>query len=47
MRNRWARKKFYEKKNLIGKGQYGKVYKVINKKTKEIRAIKIMYIDED
>ena len=40
-------KKFYEKKNLIGKGQYGKVYKVINKKTKEIRAIKIMDIDED
>ena len=40
-------KKYYEKKDLIGKGQYGKVYKVINNKTKEIRAIKIMDIDED
>ena len=40
-------KKYYEKKDKIGKGQYGKIYKVINKKTKEIRAIKIMDIDGD
>ena len=40
-------KNYYEKKDEIGKGRYGKVYKVINKKTKEIRAIKIMKINED
>ena len=40
-------KKYYEKKDEIGSGGYGTVYKVINKKTKEIRAIKIMKINED
>ena len=40
-------KKYYEKKEEIGCGAYGKVYKVINNKTKEIRAIKIMEIRED
>ena len=40
-------KNYYEKKDELGKGRYGKVYKVINKKTKEIRAIKIMDIDDD
>ena len=40
-------KKYYEKKDEIGSGAYGKVYKVINKKTKEIRAIKIMDIKEN
>ena len=39
--------KFYEIESVIGRGQYGKVYKGINKKTKEIRAIKVMEIDED
>ena len=33
-------KNYYEKKDEIGKGQYGKVYKVINKESKEKRAIK-------
>ena len=40
-------KNYYEKKDKIGKGQYGKVYKVINKESKEKRAIKIIDIDED
>ena len=40
-------KEYYEKRNKIGSGAYGKVYKAINKKTKEIRAIKIMDIDTD
>ena len=40
-------KNYYEKKDEIGSGGYGTVYKVINKKTKEIRAIKIMKINED
>ena len=39
-------KKYYEKMNKIGKGQFGKVYKGKNKKTQEIIAIKIMAIDE-
>ena len=38
-------KKYYEKKGLLGKGQYGKVYKGMNKKTKEMRALKVMNID--
>ena len=42
-------KKFYEKKGLLGKGQYGKVYKGMNKETKEMRALKVMeiYDEED
>ena len=39
--------KYYEIESLIGKGQYGKVYKGINKKTKEIKAIKVIEINED
>jgi len=40
-------KNYYEKKDEIGSGGYGTVYKVINRETKEIRAIKIMKINED
>ena len=40
-------KNYYEKKDEIGSGGYGTVYKVINKETKEIRAIKIMKIKGD
>jgi len=40
-------KNYYEIKSVIGKGRYGKVYKGINKKTKELRAIKVMEIDEN
>ena len=39
--------KYYEKMNIIGKGQFGIVYKGRNKKTQEIIAIKIMAIDEE
>jgi len=35
---------YYEIKDEIGRGQYGKVFKGINKKSKEIRAIKIIEI---
>ena len=40
-------KNYYEKQGLLGRGQYGKVYKGMNKKTKEIRALKVMNIDYD
>ena len=40
-------KKYYKIESVLGKGQFGKVYKAINKKTKEMRAIKVMDIDED
>ena len=36
---------YYEIESVIGRGQYGKVYKGKNKKTDEIRAIKVMEID--
>ena len=35
---------YYEKKDVLGKGRYGKVYKGMNKKTKEMRALKVMDI---
>ena len=34
--------KFYEINDEIGRGQFGKVFKGINKKSREIRAIKII-----
>ena len=34
--------KYYENLNIIGQGAYGKVYKGVEKETKELRAIKIM-----
>ena len=40
-------KKYYKIESLLGVGQFGKVYKAINKKTKEKRAIKLMDINED
>ena len=40
-------KKYYKIESLLGVGQFGKVYKAINKKTKEKRAIKVMDINED
>ena len=40
-------KNYYEKQGLLGRGQYGKVYKGMNKKTKEIRALKVINIDYD
>ena len=39
--------KYYDIEDVIGRGQYGKVYKGVNKKTKEIRAIKVMEIDNE
>ena len=39
--------KYYEIEELIGKGQYGKVFKVKKIKTNEIRAIKIIEIDNN
>ena len=37
---------YYEISDLIGKGKFGKVYKGKNKKSKEIRAIKVIEIDD-
>ena len=39
--------KYYEIKNKIGNGQFGEVFKGINKKSGEIRAIKIIKIIND
>ena len=39
--------KYYEKMNIIGKGQFGIVYKGKNNKTQEIIAIKILAINEE
>ena len=36
--------KYYEIKDEIGRGQYGKVFKGINKNSKEMRAIKVIEI---
>ena len=40
-------KKYYEILKLLGYGQYAKIYKGINKKTKEIKAIKVIQINND
>ena len=39
--------KYYEIGELIGRGHYGKVFKVRKKQTNEIRAIKIIEIDNN
>ena len=36
----------YETKERIGRGIYTEVFKAINKKTKELRAIKIIKLNE-
>ena len=40
-------RKYYEIKDKIGNGQFGEVFKGINKKSGEIRAIKIIKINND
>jgi len=40
-------KKYYDISERIGKGSFGKVYKAIEKKSKELRAIKIIELDEN
>jgi len=39
--------KYYEIKDEIGRGQYGKVFKGIKKNSKEMRAIKVIEIYND
>ena len=39
--------KYYEIEDRIGKGCFGKVYKAIDKESKELRAIKIIELDEN
>ena len=41
-------KKYYEiSEDRIGKGRFGKVYKAIDRESKELRAIKIIEFDEN
>ena len=40
-------KKYYTIKEKIGKGSFGEVYKVIDKESNELRAIKIIEFDDD
>jgi len=41
-------KEYYEKsEDRIGRGRFGKVYRAIDKETKELRAIKIIELDEN